>query len=146
MSLTLCQFSKKNLIWNVLWNVWNFGYYIKNNFLCNTQSFRHSTGRFRWDFFFENWHNVRDIFCKKLPQLWKRLTHSCLVQTSDYRGSLLSKQELVWLHYCSRLYIKFRHQYLRHWTFGRRMIDFRSKFSICLSVFDAYFIPNYVST
>ena len=69
MSLTLCQFSKKNLIWNVLWNVWNFGYYIKSCFLCNTQSFRHSTGRFRWDFFFENWHNVRDIFCKKGPQL-----------------------------------------------------------------------------
>ena len=50
ISLTLCKFLKKNLIWNVLWNVWNFGYYIKNNFLCNTQSFRHSSAHVRWNF------------------------------------------------------------------------------------------------
>ena len=66
------NFWKKNLIWNFLWNVWNFGYYIKSCFLCNTQSFRHSTGRFRWDFFSKIGIMWGTYFVKKVPNFKKR--------------------------------------------------------------------------
>ena len=53
MYLTLCQFSKKDLIRYVLWKVSNFGlifYVMSVLHKKSRQSLRHSTESFRWDF------------------------------------------------------------------------------------------------
>ena len=42
--------------------------------------------KFQMRFFFENWHSVRDIFCKEPPQLWNWLVHPCHAQTSGSEG------------------------------------------------------------
>ena len=94
MYLPLCQFSKKNLIRYVLGKVSNFDlifYVIRTLHKKTRQSLWPSLGRIRWDFFFENWHRGRYIFCKKGPQLWNSLAHTRHAQTSDCQGCLFSK-------------------------------------------------------
>ena len=90
MYLTLCQFSKKNLIWNFLWNVVNFALF----FLCNTGNV--------WDIP----HDVLDkIFFLKIGIVWGTYFVKILpnfeigwptpatphAQTSEYQGCLFSK-------------------------------------------------------
>ena len=94
MYLTLCQFSKKNLIRYVLWKISNFAlifYVMSVLHKKSKQSLRPSTGRIGWDFFSKNWHGVRYIFFKKGPQLWNNLAFPCHAQSTDCQGCLWSK-------------------------------------------------------
>ena len=70
MYLTLCQFSKKNLIRYVLWKVSNFAlifYVIRTLHKKSRQSLRPSTGRIGWDFFSKIGIEWGTYFSKKVP-------------------------------------------------------------------------------
>ena len=70
MYLTLCQFSKKNLIRYVLWKVSNFAlifYVIRTLHKKIGQSLWPSLGRIGWDFFSKIGIEVGTYFVKKAP-------------------------------------------------------------------------------
>ena len=70
MYLTLCQFSKKNLIRYVLWKVSNFAlifYVMSVLHKKSKQSLRPSTGCIGWDFFSKIGMEWGTYFSKKVP-------------------------------------------------------------------------------
>ena len=70
MYLTLCQFSKKNLIRYVLGKVSNFDlifYVIRTLHKKSRQSLRSSTGRIGWDFFSKIGILSAKVYTKKVP-------------------------------------------------------------------------------
>ena len=92
----VCQFSRKNLPWNV-WEKVLFLSIVTSvtigivtfatigQFPMLIQGHRTQSGLFK------NLHSVRDIFCDECPQLWNRLSCPCHTQTSQYQCSCCSK-------------------------------------------------------
>ena len=85
------------LIFNVMSALWK-----KKIIKAKFETF-HRTYRMR--FSLENWHTVRYIFCKECPKLWKRLAYPAAPRPLTNLKSLFKKQELVWLQFCSRVFV-----------------------------------------